>query len=300
MMKKLGLLMVSMLIIFSLVACGEEKPENDEQNYEMEQFDWEKYKEENISNEVEINEDFEEVVLESGEGYTISVVDMKHEDEKYIIYIAVDNQTEIEMNFDILSVAINNLMLRDYDWYERKFPAGEKTIRKLVMSEGHLNYLGITEGILKVDMYTVMKIEDVDYGYMTYYPNGEGAAENITTGSQIDGTVVFENEYYKIGYDGYLDSGFDMMGDTLLLTVQNKTDKLVELNNATVFFINDSDDTASSVHKGYLFPNGTYDIQISFFDLKLEEGMKLKADFHLTDNEIEEVLCEDTITIIIE
>ncbi len=300
MMKKLGLLMISMLIIFSLVACGEEKPENDEQNYEMEQFDWEKYKEENFSNEVEINEDFEEVVLEQGEGYTISVVDMKYEDEKYIICIAVDNQTDSEVEFDILAVAINDLMLGDFDWNNEEFPAGKKTIQKLKMSERYVNYLGLTEDILKVDMYTVMKIEDVDYGYMTYYPNGEEAAENITTGSQIDGTVVFENEYYKIGYKGYLASGIDMLGDTLILTVQNKTDKMVELHNTTVFFINDSDDTAHSVHAGALFPNGTYDIQISFFDLKLEKDMKLKADFRLVDQETQEGLCEDTITIIIE
>lgn len=298
-MKKLSLLLISLMML-SLVACGNKTEEKDEQNPLGNPIENPLLNGDDSKDEVEVNEDFEEVVLEQGEGYTVSIVDVKHEDGNYIICIAVDNQTESEIDFDVLSVAINNLKLRDHDWYERKFPAGEKTVRKLIMSEKHMNYLGITEDILKVDMYTVMKIEDVNYECMTYYPNGEEAAKNIATGLQIEGTVLFENEYYKVGYDRYRDSGFDEYGDTLVLIVQNKTDKMVELHNTTVFFINDSDETAHSVHDPALFPNGTYDITISFFDLKLKKGMKLKADFRLVDQETQEGLCENPITIVIE
>ena len=303
MMKKIGLLLISTLMIFSLVACGEEPVENNEQNLGYEESDTEQILEDNSSNAVESNEEFEEVILASGEGYTISVVDMEYDkaEEEHIICLAVDNQTDSEMYFNIHAVAVNDLKVRKYDWYTDEFPAGKKTVAELKMPESHLDYLGVTEGILKVDICTVMQIDDVSYGYVTYYPEGEEAAGNITTDTQVDGTVIFENDYCKIGYDTYYVSGTEL-GDTVYLTVQNKTDKLVEMRNSTVFIVNDNvEDTSSSpYYNGVLFPNGTYKIPIGFAALKFEEGMKLEAEFHVVDRETQEELFEDTITIYIE
>lgn len=304
-MKKLSLLLISLMML-SLVACGNKTEEKDEQNPLGNPIENPLLNGDDSKDEVEVNEDFEEVVLVSGENYIISVVDMKYEDDEYTIYIAVNNQTNSDIYLTVLDVAVNNLMCFDYDWDDDNFPAGEKTITELELNGKQLKNIGVTEDMLKVDIGTVSKINNVvNYGYMTYFPNGEDAANNITTATQIDGTVIFENEYYKIGYKGYLDRGDSAigdisLGDILILNVQNKTDKFIEIGNNRVFTVNDSDITDGCMYNGYLFPNGTYEQRLYFNQTSFETGMKLSAQFYFEDAATQTTLSEDIITIVIE
>ena len=304
-MKKLSLLLISLMML-SLVACGNKTEEKDEQNPLGNPIENPLLNGDDSKEEVEVNEDFEEVVLYTTDEYTVSVVDMKYEDEKHSICIAVDNKTDKEIKFDVCEVAVNDLMCFDFDWDDEEFPAGKKTVAELEIKDSHLKYIGVAEDILKVDMCVWSKVnENRAFDHLIYYPQGEEAANNITTSTKMDGTVIFENEYYKICYKDYLERydeslGNRSLGDILFLTVENKTDELVRISNGTIYTINDSDTTDHCEYTSYLFPNGTYEQRLYFMSTGFEEGMKLSAEFHLTDLKTDTKICSDILTIVIE
>jgi len=242
-MKKLIALLLSMLLVFSMAACGTDdsasdrddpdekistKADADEDAVDNDDSTSDKDDKENDNGFFHTDEiDFEEITVVDNDFCTIKITSIDPDNMwGYTLDAYLENKTsDKHMMFSIDDATINGVACDPF--FVSDVIAGSKSNNEINFSIDDLPK-EITENISDICM--IFNVYDYDdysaeaYAYETVhvYPFGEDAAEQFTREAQDDDTVLVDNEYATIICTGF---GYDdIWGYAMNLYCVNKTD----------------------------------------------------------------------------
>lgn len=222
-MKKIIALLLALLLVFSLAACGGEKEEKEGGKL---QTDIEK---DEISNPEDYASDyyFPETVLADDENVTVKITDIKTDgDWGYTLKAFFENKTDIKLTFFVDNTSVNDVMCDPF--FAVEVSAGKKSNEEIAFDYDTLEEKGISE-ITKIEfVLTAYDSEDwsadpvLEETY-TIYPLGEDAAADYVREETANELQVFDTDDCTMIITGVEPDGF--WGYSLQVYLHNKSDK---------------------------------------------------------------------------
>ena len=216
-MKKLFALLLAIVMIFCMVACGSSDDDNDDEKGS---------KKESSSKKEEEKITFEETVIVDNEylTFTVNEIDPKG-DWGYTLEITMENKSDKDMDVYFRDTYVNDVACSPVFYAE--LPAGETVEEKAYFTEESLEDAGI-ESITKFD-FCAYAFDAADYiteycnEPYTIYPMGEDKAISQTREAGNDDIVLFENEYGSMTIVDIAPD--DYMGYTVTFYMENESNQ---------------------------------------------------------------------------
>lgn len=228
MLKKLLSLLLALALVFTFAACESSRDYDDDEDEDDDSVaETETEKETIIEKDETIN--FEEMVVEDNEDYTIIIKDINPHDEwGYTIDIYVENHTENDVEFTINNCCVNDLMCDAY--FSVKVSPDKKANDQITIYEEELNSLNIKK-VTNLNLYlAVYDPESWDKLYTaeaTIYPYGADACEPFQRISTENEIVVVDNSKCTLILLG-VDEEFGW-GYSVKVYMHNKTQNPIHL-----------------------------------------------------------------------
>lgn len=296
-MKKILALILALLMVLSLAACGRkslsDKILDSLQDDVMEDLqnlveDLQEYENE-VSDEDDSNDsadkpkanaataegllDIVDLVVADTEMYTITISDVEYDEdwEEYTLNVLLENKSDIELDFNINYASINSILADIY--MSNTVAAGKKAYDEIEISldpedEGIYDDIGdYTDIALTFIIYDAEEWELIATESVNIYPQGEKEAVAFERKAQPDDEVIVDNEYVTVTVIGY-----EMSDDgdfSVKLFLVNKTDDYIYLDADDVAL----NDFMISAFLGADLPAGmrSYE-ELDWYDYELEDN----------------------------
>lgn len=244
-MKRIATLLLALMLILSLAACGGETTNNDgstnvnntTDNADQTTPSQEEITKgnENIENEIT----FTEMVAVDNEECTIKITGIEADGMwGYTIKALLENKSaDKTYMFSVETAAINGVQCDPI--FATKVAAGKKSNEDIIFTSNELKENGITE---YTDIELTFRVYDsndwtadaVAKETIHIYPYGEDKAAKFVREAQTSDNVIIDNDYVTVIVTGYEDD--ELWGYTVNLFLINKTDKdvMFSVNEASV------------------------------------------------------------------
>lgn len=236
-MKKLATVLLSLVLMLSLVACGGEttpsSSDGDPASSQTEENAGNNNAGESKDPETDQNENqivFEEIVAIDNEECVIKITEIDAENMwGYTLKVQLENKSaDKTYMFSVESAAINGVQCDPL--FATEVAAGKKSNEEISFSDSALEENGITDF---TDIELTFRVYDsndwvadpVAKETVHVYPYGEEKAVAFVREAQTNDNVIIDNEYVTVIVTGYEDD--DIWGYTANLFLLNKTDKTV-------------------------------------------------------------------------
>lgn len=235
-MKKIAKLLLTLVMLLSLVACGGKTTNNNDgpnenditNNSDQSTSSQEEPTkgDENTGNEITFNE----IVAIDNEECTIKITGIEADNIwGYTIKVLLENKSaDKTYMFSVENAAINGVQCDPF--FAAEVAEGKKSNEKISFSCDELEENGITE---YTDIELSFRVydsndwtaEEVAEETIHIYPFGEEKAEKFVRESQVSDNVIIDNDYVTVIVTGYEKD--EIFGYTVKLFLVNKTDKNV-------------------------------------------------------------------------
>lgn len=236
-MKKILALLLAIMMVLSLVACGGETTSNNGDNPSTSSQSGENTNnnsaEDNKTNTEEKNEiTFEEIVVIDNDACVIKITEIDPDNMwGFSLKAQLENKSaDKTYMFSVESASINGVQCDPF--FASEVAAGKKANEEISFSDSSLEENGVGEF---TDIELTFRVYDsndwtadeVARETVHVYPYGEDKAVAFVREAQASDNVIIDNEYVTVTVIGYEND--DIWGYTVNLFLQNKT-------NSTVMF----------------------------------------------------------------
>ena len=234
-MKKIIALLLALLLVFSLAACGGEKEEKESGKLQIDIEKDETFNPEDYLSDYY----FPETVLKDNDVATAKILSIDpNGDWGFTLELYLENKTDKTLMFSVEDAAINHVLVDPF--FATELSAGQKTTEEVAFSNETIAEYGI-ENVAKIT-FTLSATDAEDFAadpYLdepcTIYPYGQGAYEEVfqyTPGENE--LVVFDTEDCTMIITG-IDPG-NMWGYAAKVYIENKTDMtlMISADNAAL------------------------------------------------------------------
>ena len=234
-MKKIIALLLALLLVFSLAACGGEKEEKEGGKLQIDIKKDETFNPEDYLSDYY----FPETVLKDNNVATAKILSIDPKgDWGFTLELYLENKTDKTLMFSVEDAAINHVLVDPF--FATELSAGQKVTEEVAFSNETIAEYGI-ENVAKIT-FTLSATDAEDFAadpYLdepcTIYPYGQGAYEEVfqyTPGENE--LVVFDTEDCTMIITG-IDPG-NMWGYAAKVYIENKTDMtlMISADNAAL------------------------------------------------------------------
>lgn len=283
-MKRIVALLLSIMMVFALCACGAEAPVTGGKDAEPVKHD--------VS--------FEETVLVDNEYCKFTVKSIEDEGYEYVMKVELENKSETEEMFSVDYVSVNGWALDPF-WAE-SVSAGMKANSEIYWSEDALESAGIEEVLCISFVLSVYDNEDITVDdfveeSFTLYPTGDEDFTPEIRESKSGDIVLAETDEYAVIVTGFDPDG--LWGYTMNLYIYNKTDVplMFAINDAAVNGYMCDPFWASSIPAGTQEMNEVTWSETELEDNGITEVKEISLDFSIGEEFSFDYLLEDTFVI---
>lgn len=224
-MKKIAILLLTLLLLFSFSACaGGTEPNNDEETTSLQS--------ETVKNADKFENEitFTEVVAIDNDECMIKITSIETDNIwGYTLKAQLENKSSDKTYmFSVENAAINGVQCDPL--FATEIAAGKKSNEEISFSDDELEENGVGE---YTDIELTFRVydsnnwsaDDVSKATIHIYPYGEDKAVEYIRKEQPSDNVIIDNEYITVIVTGYEDDS--IWGYTAKLFLMNKTDKTV-------------------------------------------------------------------------
>ena len=222
-MKKLLAVLLALVMVLSLAACGGEKDKKTDDGINIEIEKDEAVAPENDSDDT----NFTETTLKDNDVATAKILSIDpNGDWGFTLKLYLENKTDKELLFSIDDAAINGLLIDPF--FATTLASGKKSTEEVTFSRDQMKEYGI-EHAAKIT-FTLSAMDNEDFMAdplleepCTIYPYGKGAYDDVFQyTSDSDDVVIFDTEEYTMIVTAI--DPENLWGYAAKVYVENKTD----------------------------------------------------------------------------